>query len=397
MQVYDGTPITSFSLAPVEPLEYNTTYGWYVVDKNDTCGTTGPQWTFTTVEDPNLVLVFVEPFNDLTCWTPIGPLGLTNWSIQSTNNAGGSPPSELQLSWTPSFDGLSQLLSCTINSTTLYENTVSLKHFCDFFADPAPFMGIGVTYDAGTTVNSLWEFQPVGGNVGPEDVFVNFTPSQNDYQLVLYCNGNSFNIDFWYVDDVSVTYVVPVELTSFTANASEGLVELSWITATETNNQGFEVQRSNGGEFETLTFVEGHGTTTESQAYLYSDRDVKVGAYSYRLKQVDFDGTFEYSDVVEVDVPAPAEFALDQNYPNPFNPSTTISFRLAVDSKVSLKVFDVLGQEVATLLNGNIVAGSHQVDFNASAINSGVYLYKIEATGIDGTNFTSVKKMILTK
>jgi len=190
---------------------------------------------------------------------------------------------------------------------------------------------------------------------------------------------------------------IPVELSSFTASASEGLVELSWITATETNNQGFEVQRSAGSEFESIAFVEGHGTTTESQAYSYSDKDVNAGSYSYRLKQVDFDGTFEYSIVVEVEVSGPAVFALDQNYPNPFNPNTKISFRLAVDSKVSLKVFDVLGQEVATLLNGNIVAGSHQVDFNASAINSGVYLYQIEATGIDGTNFTSVKKMILTK
>jgi hypothetical protein len=192
-------------------------------------------------------------------------------------------------------------------------------------------------------------------------------------------------------------YIVPVELTSFTANVSEGLVELSWITATETNNQGFEVQRSAGGEFETIAFVEGHGTTTEIQAYSYTDRSVAVGSYSYRLKQVDFDGSFEYSDVVEADVPAPDIFALDQNYPNPFNPSTKIAFRLAVDSKVSLKIFDVLGQEVATLVNTNLVAGGHNVNFDASSLNSGVYLYRIEATGIDGTNFVDVKKMILTK
>jgi len=190
---------------------------------------------------------------------------------------------------------------------------------------------------------------------------------------------------------------IPVELTSFIANASEGIVELSWITATETNNQGFEVQRSVGGEFETIAFVDGHGTTTETQVYTYTDRSVNIGSYSYRLKQVDFDGSFNYSKVVEVDVPAPAEFALDQNYPNPFNPSTKIAFRLAVDSKVSLKVFNVLGQEVATLVNTNMVAGSHNVNFDASSLNSGVYLYRIEATGIDGTNFVDVKKMILTK
>jgi len=100
---------------------------------------------------------------------------------------------------------------------------------------------------------------------------------------------------------------------------------------------------------------------------------------------------------VEIDVPAPAVFAMDQNYPNPFNPSTMISFRLAVDSKVSMTVFNVLGQEVASLLNGNLVAGSHQVNFDASSLNSGVYMYRIEASGTDGTNFVDVKKMILTK
>ena len=190
---------------------------------------------------------------------------------------------------------------------------------------------------------------------------------------------------------------IPVELSSFTASANVGVAELQWTTATETNNQGFEVQRSNGSEFITIGFVEGHGTTTETQTYSYSDRTVNVGTYSYRLKQVDFDGTFEYSSIVEVNVPAPVEFGLEQNYPNPFNPSTKISFRLKVDSKVNLTVFDVLGQEIASLVNGNLVAGGHSVNFDASSLNSGVYLYRIEATGVDGSNFIDMKKMILTK
>ena len=190
---------------------------------------------------------------------------------------------------------------------------------------------------------------------------------------------------------------IPVELASFTAVADNGIVELSWITATETNNQGFEVQRSAGGEFEAIAFVDGKGTTTEVQTYSYIDRGVTAGSYSYRLKQIDLDGTFEYSNVIEVDVINPAEFVLNQNYPNPFNPSTMISFRLAVDSKVSMTVFNVLGQEVASLINGSLVAGSHQVTFDASSLNSGVYMYRIEATGVDGSNFVDVKKMILTK
>jgi hypothetical protein len=212
--------------------------------------------------------------------------------------------------------------------------------------------------------------------------------------------GTSWNLDP--ATDLSIQIngddnLVPVELTSFTANANYGEVNLQWITATETNNQGFEVQRSNGSDFETIAFVNGFGTTTETQVYTYSDRSVEVGSYSYRLKQVDFDGTFNYSKVVEANVPAPATFALEQNYPNPFNPSTKINFQLKVDSKVSLKVFDILGQEVATLVNTNLIAGGHSINFDASALNSGVYLYRIEATGIDGSNFIDVKKMILTK
>jgi hypothetical protein len=206
-------------------------------------------------------------------------------------------------------------------------------------------------------------------------------------------------LDEMYVDDYMVGGYpfVPVELTSFTANVNENNVTLNWTTATELNNQGFDVERNSGNGFEKIGFVAGFGTSTEIHTYSYVDGSVQEGTYTYRLKQVDYDGTFEYSDVVEVDVIAPDVFALEQNYPNPFNPSTTINFNLAADSKVSLTVFDVLGQEVANLINGNVAAGSHEINFNASNVNSGVYFYRIDATGVDGTNFTSVKKMILIK
>ncbi len=191
--------------------------------------------------------------------------------------------------------------------------------------------------------------------------------------------------------------IIPVELTSFNANVNAGNVVLNWTTATETNNKGFEVQRNSGDGFETLSFVNGNGTSTQSHTYTYADNNVREGQYTYRLKQVDFDGTSEYSNSVEVSVVQPKVYSLTQNYPNPFNPTTQINFSLAVDSKVTLKVFDILGQEVATLLNGTITSGAHNVTFDASKLNSGVYLYKIEANGVDGSSFTSVKKMILTK
>ncbi len=219
--------------------------------------------------------------------------------------------------------------------------------------------------------------------------------------------GTSFMVRFrtiqpgfdwwWAVDNVAIDGIVPVELTSFAANVNENNVTLNWTTATELNNQGFDVERNSGNGFEKIGFVAGFGTSTEIHTYSYVDGSLQEGTYTYRLKQVDFDGTFEYSDVVEVDVAIPAVFALEQNYPNPFNPSTTIKFSLAADSKVTLTVFDILGQEVANLISGNLAAGSHEFNFNASNINSGVYFYRINATGVDGTNFTSVKKMILTK
>jgi len=190
---------------------------------------------------------------------------------------------------------------------------------------------------------------------------------------------------------------IPVELTSFTATANNNNVVLNWATATEKNNQGFEIQRSNGNGFTTIGFVKGAGTTTQPQNYQFIDRNLNSGTYSYRLKQIDLDGTSDLSKVVEVEILNPKEFSLNQNFPNPFNPSTKINFSLAADSKVSLKVFNVLGQEVSTLLNGNLAAGNHEINFNAAGMNTGVYFYKLEAAGIDGTNFSSVKKMILSK
>lgn len=210
-------------------------------------------------------------------------------------------------------------------------------------------------------------------------------------------NGNYSNYIGIDMLQVKGAGFIPVELTSFTAAANGNNVVLNWATATEKNNEGFEIQRNNGNGFVTIGFVKGNGTTTQPQTYSFVDKNVRPGTYSYRLKQIDFGGTSDYSKVVSVEVLNPNEFSLEQNYPNPFNPSTKINFSLAVDSKVSLKVFNVLGQEVTTLLNGNLAAGYHEINFKADGLNSGIYFYKLEATGIDGKSFSSVKKMILNK
>ena len=191
---------------------------------------------------------------------------------------------------------------------------------------------------------------------------------------------------------------IPVELTSFTASLVQNNVLLNWTTATELNNSGFEVQRRvTGSDYSSIGFIEGKGTTTKSQDYSFTDYNLALGKYSYRLKQIDFDGSVNYSPEIEVDVNQPIEFNLSQNYPNPFNPSTTIKFSLAFNSKVEMKVFDVLGQEVISLINKEMQAGYHEVVFDASPLSSGVYFYRIDASGVDGQKFSSVKKMILTK
>ena len=200
------------------------------------------------------------------------------------------------------------------------------------------------------------------------------------------------------MDDFMPATPLPVELTSFTANVTEGLVELTWATATEKNNSGFEIQRSlDGKNFAKIGFVQGQGNSVKTSMYSFTDQPGGASEYYYRLKQIDLNGSFTYSNVIQTNVTAPNKFSLEQNYPNPFNPTTSITFNLKVDSKVTLKVFNILGQEVATLLNSNIQSGVHVVNFNASQLTSGVYFYRLKANGIDGSVYNAVKKMILNK
>ncbi|HSD62646.1 MAG TPA: T9SS type A sorting domain-containing protein, partial [Ignavibacteriaceae bacterium] len=138
--------------------------------------------------------------------------------------------------------------------------------------------------------------------------------------------------------------------------------------------------------------VEGNGTTTEPKSYSFTDGNVTSGKYSYRLKQINFDGSFEYSKEVEVEVNYKLEFSLSQNYPNPFNPSTMIKYSIPKDGYVNLKIYNTLGQQVAELVNGIVKAGSHQVTFNAGNLSSGVYYYRIESG-----NYVSVRKMMILK
>ena len=207
---------------------------------------------------------------------------------------------------------------------------------------------------------------------------------------------------FFQLDDVYIEVIIPVELTSFTASAKDGSVTLYWTTATETNNHGFEIQRTHlsprsikGGKeggWEKIGYMAGYGTTTEARAYSYTDSKVAAGTYTYRLKQIDFNGSVDYSDEISVEIIKPLEYVLEQNYPNPFNPSTKIRFQISDIGFVSLKVYDIIGKEIATLVNEVISPGGYEYEFDATNFTSGMYFYKMRAG-----SFIETKKMILLK
>ena len=210
----------------------------------------------------------------------------------------------------------------------------------------------------------------------------------------------AYNVDTAsaYSNLATITTPLPVELTSFSANVVNGKIIVTWETATEINNAGFSIEKSaDNKKYSELAFIKGKGTSTEKSSYTYIDKSVLSGKYYYRLKQVDFDGTYQYYKSVEIDLGLPKNYSLDQNYPNPFNPSTTIRFALPANAKVNVKLYNTLGQEVANVINSELNAGVHEVIFNASNFSSGVYFYRLEARGIDGSNFVSTKRMLLLK
>ena len=193
---------------------------------------------------------------------------------------------------------------------------------------------------------------------------------------------------------------IPVELVSFTANVVGMDVVLNWITATEINNRGFEIEKKVIGNrlsvisnWEKIGFVAGYGTTAESKSYLFIDKNIIEGKFLYRLKQIDFDGSFKYYNFSEsVEVGAPANYELAQNFPNPFNPTTRIKYAVQVDGFVNLSIYNILGEKVADVVNEIQKAGVYEITFDASSLSSGMYIYIIKVN-----NFEDVKKMLIMK
>ena len=263
-------------------------------------------------------------------------------------------------------------------------------YFQSFYANSTPF-----NFPTNWTQNIWVEIMSISNNLGGnsgtgtfEICEYNFDPSTNpnigvnltDYTPTI--NGQADNVP------------LPVELTSFTAFINQNTVSLKWQTATELNNYGFDVERKSQTEsWIKIGFVPGHGNSSSIKSYGFTDNNISGGGkLQYRLKQIDNDGTFEYSDVAEVNIASPENYALEQNYPNPFNPATTISYSIPSTSHVRLSVFNILGQEIAVLINEVREAGINSVSFSGADLAGGVYFYRLSTE-----NFTQIKKMLLVK
>jgi hypothetical protein len=345
---------------------------------------------------PTTIFVNTEGINSVFGYELFeGGFPATGWTLK--NPDGGITFSQFIGANGPSFGGNKSVkLDFYSYSTTGASDTLISNAFTGVeYTDSIKFNYAYAQYSASYVDRLVVKLSIDGGSTFPYTIFDKsgaalatapattgaFVPSVNQWATFAY----------------SLETILPVELKSFTAQASGNSVKLNWSTATEVNNLGFEVQKKVADEFIAIGFINGKGTTTELQNYSFTDNDLQNGFYTYRLKQVDLTGSFEYSSEVNVDVTGPQYFSLNQNYPNPFNPSTRIEFSLAAESKVILKVFNLLGEEVTTLLNRNLVSGKHFVDFEALNLNSGIYIYRLDAAGIDGSISTDIKKMTLIK
>jgi hypothetical protein len=411
VKVYDGAAITSLALPN---LNYNTTYYWYIVCKDATCSTQGPSWSFTTIPDPNIICTTVDIYpQNVNYWS--GTCNSTTKTQVSLANAGSNDVGWMVFDLSPIYNDPTTVINTIDFYGYLYNNAWPYWSITPMGSvDPVTGTAAAINgqvmanYQSGTaysynteggTLTNGWLNRALG-NTATTDMKNALTQGWFAVGIVDFDFSSSYYVYFqgWAEANkpylrVNYCYIVPVELTSFAAASNGSDVDLNWTTATETNNQGFKIERKTvGGAFEEVGYVAGFGTTTEPKSYSFVDSKLEAGSYTYRLKQVDFGGTFTYSNEVNVEVEIPLVYSLEQNYPNPFNPSTTIKYSIAEDGFVKLVIYSMLGEEVTTLVNTQQKAGRYEVNFNAAGLSSGVYVYRIEAA-----NYISSKKLILMK
>jgi hypothetical protein len=340
-------------------------------------------------------------------------------SLAPLNNGSLNSLTDLAGNWNANASNSSSILTLSNTNIVNDENVVFGHNNLDF-----TFTSSDVPSGANSRINRTWKFQTNKTNGLTGKIEFDFStlevPNLASLRLVVSTSAASFTggsvlngtitgtkfivnsasiPNGSFISLGSVDSPLPVEMASFTYSLNKRNVTLNWKTTTETNNNGFDVERSSvNGKFEKVSFIKGNGNSNNPKDYSYTDANLNTGKYKYRLKQTDYNGNFEYHNLSgEVNVGVPAKFELSQNYPNPFNPSTKIDFSLPVESKVNIKMYDISGKEVMNIMSEQKSAGYHTVNINASVLSSGTYFYQINAVGADGKNFTTSKKMILSK
>jgi len=352
-------------------------------------------------------VAFSDSLNNITKWTPTGTWGLTTGKFVSAPTSLTDSPVGNYLATTNSTVTLNNPIDLTniIGAALSYDLQFDLEIDWDYAQ-------IQITTNNGTSWTPLQglytnpgtgTFQPNGEPlydasqlswVKEQIDLTSYAGQQIKLRFLMRSDG-SVQRDGIYIDNIVVSKysVVPVELTSLSAMSDNGTVNLYWSTASEVNNRGFEINRSSDKQnWEYIGFVDGNGTTSETHSYQFSDGNPLNSKNYYTIKQIDFDGTYKVYGPVEADLAAGLSYALEQNYPNPFNPATSIKFAIKEKGLVTLAVFDLLGREITTLVNKEMEPGNYTINYDASELVSGVYVYQLKAK-----DFISTRKMMLVK
>ncbi|MEO8513433.1 MAG: T9SS type A sorting domain-containing protein [Ignavibacteria bacterium] len=314
---------------------------------------------------------------------------------------------------------------------TSYPSALNVRYYSG--VNPSGVLGGGYS-------NSYWQVNPVGTltgatyditiNFGQNEIYTISTPSANTrlakynttWEVFTIAGTGNWQSDLNYTNEVITTrgmwsfsdYALtdgtnplPVEICSFTASVNNRQADLNWETCSEVNNSGFDIERRSYdnnskayNNWQKISFVTGHGTTNEHNQYRFADAKLTTGKYQYRLKQIDFNSNYEYHNLntpTDVIIGTPIAADLFQNYPNPSNPTSKVDFQIPFSSKVSLKVFDIAGKEVASIMDKELDGGFYTAEFNGSNLASGVYFYRLIASSADGNKFTKTMKLILVK
>ena len=349
---------------------------------------------------------FTDDASNTANWTATGGWGTTTQSYVSSPSSFTDSPSGNYSSNANSIFTTNDFidLGSSIGAVLEFQTKWAIEDDWDYGQVLVSTNGTSWTPMEGNyTEPGTGSFQPTGEPVydGTQNTWVlehidlsNYIGSQIKIRFVLISDGY-VEEDGWYIDDISIQCysTVPVELSAFNYELSGSEVILNWSTATELNNQGFEIQRSyDNSIWQNIGFVEGNGTTSNETSYSFTDRNPAGGLNFYRIRQIDFNGTFQIYGPLTVNFTGPLSYSLKQNYPNPFNPSTTIEYSIPQNSFVTLKIFNTLGEEVALLVNEQKDAGNYKVSFNGLRLSSGTYIYQLNAG-----DFNETRKMMLVK